>query len=151
MDEAPRINVAPGIFDKNNKYSPLNKRSCYFSKKKKATMYNVHTTYRSSIETLVHTVESRFKKDLNLQIHLHMFFGWPVSDSVLTYFFLISNNSRFKKEKLGFLKSRFACCWKFAMGIQIILAYPFTIVFSNVGVHTLLNCTMHEQPKKGWM
>ena len=55
-----------------------------------------------------YTVKSWFKKDLNLQIHLHKFFcvvfirlnKWisPQSDTI-----------RFKKRKMGLLKLRFAC------------------------------------------
>ena len=48
--------------------------------------------------------KSRLQKGHNLQIHLHK--------AVLrfnTEIFLKSNNSRFKKGKMEFIKSRFAC------------------------------------------
>lgn len=57
----------------------------------------------------VHTVNFRFKKNLNLQIHLrHFFFARSVFRSSAKIF-LKSNISQFKKGKMRFLKSRFAC------------------------------------------
>jgi hypothetical protein len=64
---------------------------------------------------LINTVNSRFKKDLKLQIHLStqgIFFGGPVF-RFTTEIFLKSNNSRFKKEKMGFLKLRVYCNRKY--------------------------------------
>ena len=52
------------------------------------------------------------------------------SDSVLTPF--LYQTTLDLRKKMGSIKSKFACSWKCAMGIQIILAYLFTIVFSNV-------------------
>ena len=69
------------------------------------------------------TVKSRFKKGLDLQIHLHK--------AVLrfnTEIFLKSNNSRFKKGKVDFLKSRVYCNQRFEFTFWLLIQKKKTLL-----------------------
>ena len=64
-------------------------------------------------------MNSRFKKDLNLQIHLHKtFFSTERFLDSVNKSLLKINNSRFKKEKINFLESR---VYRNIFDVQIVL------------------------------
>ena len=78
----------------------------------------------------IRTVESRFKKDLNLQIH---FSPAPVF-WFTTQIFLKPSIAWFKKDLLEFLKSRFACNSEFSHSwIVTKLLVPERIYNSHYG------------------
>ena len=77
-----------------------------------ATLYTFFPLGMIIIYNLICTVNSRFKKDFHLQIHLHKTFLFGRLVFRFRYLFLKSNMTRFKTGKMKFFKSRFACTAK---------------------------------------
>jgi hypothetical protein len=80
------------------------------------------------------TVNSRFKKDLKLQIHLHKtFFSDDRFIDSLHKYFLNQINSRFKKGKMDFLKSRVYCTHLFLCNCRPTTSWNGPCVPDNYG------------------